>query len=157
MKGLFGVFTTNLTRGEEERFSEKSFAILSKEYMILSLRMGYHFSTIEAMVTPEENKNYIRMEFKDGGATLERRIRRINLLTDILSKAGFENFSKADFLDARLSCQDADSTTESLHLLGRLTVMTKQLDMALSNDSIAKWYTNDFMKKLGIPIEGGDK
>ena len=74
-----------------------------------------------------------------------------------LSKAGFENFSKADFLDARLSYQDADSTTESLHLLGRLTVMTKQLDMALSNDSIAKWYTNDFMKKLGIPIEGGDK
>jgi pyruvate,water dikinase len=157
MKGLFGVFTTNLTRGEEERFSEKSFAILSKEYMILSLRMGYHFSTIEAMVTPEENKNYIRMEFKDGGATIERRIRRIKLLTDILSLAGFENFSKGDFLDARMSYQDAESTVRALYLLGRLTVMTKQLDMALSNDAIARWYTNDILKKLGMPARGEEK
>ena len=28
--------------------------------------------------------------------------------------------------------------------------MTKQLDMALSNDSIAEWYTQDFMRKLGL-------
>jgi pyruvate,water dikinase len=154
MKGIFGVFATTMTRTEDDRFSEKSFAILSEEYMILSLRMGYHFSTIEAMVTEQENKNYIRMEFKDGGATIERRIRRIKLLTDILSKAGFENYSKGDFLDSRLSYQDAESTKDALFLLGRLTVLTKQLDMALSNDAIAKWYTNDFLKKLGMPVDG---
>ncbi|UCC79525.1 MAG: hypothetical protein JSW64_14865 [Candidatus Zixiibacteriota bacterium] len=154
MKGIFGVFATTMTRTEDDRFSEKSFAILSKEYMILSLRMGYHFSTIEAMVTEQENKNYIRMEFKDGGATIERRIRRIRLLTDILTKAGFENFSKGDFLDSRLSYQDEESTKDALFLLGRLTVMTKQLDMALSNDAIARWYTNDFLKKLGMPVDG---
>ena len=155
MKGFFGVLATTMTRSEDERFSEKSFAILSNEYMILSLRMGYHFSTIEAMVTNEENKNYIRMEFKDGGANIERRIRRIRLLTDILTKAGFENYSKGDFLDSRLSYQDAQSTRDALYLLGRLTVLTKQLDMALSNDAITKWYTNDFLKKLGMPT-GGD-
>ncbi|UCE66478.1 MAG: hypothetical protein JSU85_00255 [Candidatus Zixiibacteriota bacterium] len=154
MKGIFGVFATTMTRTEDDRFSEKSFAILSDEYMILSLRMGYHFSTIEAMVTEQENKNYIRMEFKDGGATIERRIRRIRLLTDILAKAGFENYSKGDFLDSRLSYQDAESTKEALFLLGRLTVLTKQLDMALSNDAIAKWYTNDFLKKLDMPVDG---
>jgi pyruvate,water dikinase len=155
MKGLFGVFATTMTRSEDERFSEKSFAILSKEYMILSLRMGYHFSTIEAMVTDEENKNYIRMEFKDGGATVERRVRRVKLLTDILTRVGFENYSKGDFLDSRMSYQDAPSIKEALYLLGRLTVITKQLDMALSNDAIAKWYTGDFLKKLGM-AEGGD-
>jgi len=153
MKGFFGVFATTMTRAEDERFSEKSFAILSNEYMILSLRMGYHFSTIEAMVTEEENKNYIRMEFKDGGATIERRIRRIRLLTEVLKKVGFENYSKGDFLDSRMSYQDARSTTEALTLLGRLTVLTKQLDMALSNDAIAKWYTGDFIKKLGLPAD----
>jgi pyruvate,water dikinase len=155
MKGLFGVFATTMTRSEDERFSEKSFAILSKEYMILSLRMGYHFSTIEAMVTDEENKNYIRMEFKDGGATVERRVRRVKLLTDILTRVGFENYSKGDFLDSRMSYQDAPSIKEALYLLGRLTVITKQLDMALSNDAIAKWYTNDFLKKLGLTTDGG--
>jgi hypothetical protein len=35
-------------------------------------------------------------------------------------------------------------------MLGRITMMTKQLDMALSNDAIAKWYTQDFAKKLGM-------
>ena len=35
-------------------------------------------------------------------------------------------------------------------MLGRVTMMTKQLDMALSNDSITRWYTKDFKKKLGI-------
>lgn len=154
MKGFFSVLATTMTRSEDERFSEKSFAILSNEYMILSLRMGYHFSTIEAMVTNEENKNYIRMEFKDGGANIERRIRRIKLLTDILTKAGFENYSKGDFLDSRLSYQDARSTRDALYLLGRLTVLTKQLDMALSNDAITKWYTDDFLKKLGMPTDG---
>lgn len=154
MKGFFGVLATTMTRSEDERFSEKSFAILSNEYMILSLRMGYHFSTIEAMVTNEENKNYIRMEFKDGGANIERRIRRIKLLTYILTKAGFESYSKGDFLDSRLSYQDAQSTRDALYLLGRLTVLTKQLDMALSNDVITKWYTNDFIKKLGMTTDG---
>jgi pyruvate,water dikinase len=154
MKGIFGVLATTMTRTEDDSFSEKSFAILSDEYMILSLRMGYHFSTIETMVTEQENKNYIRMEFKDGGATIERRIRRINLLTEILSKIGFENYSKGDFLDSRLSYQDAESTKTALFLLGRLTVMTKQLDMALSNDAIAGWYTNDFLKKLDLPVDG---
>jgi hypothetical protein len=28
--------------------------------------------------------------------------------------------------------------------------MTKQLDIALSNDAVAQWYANDFMKKLGL-------
>ena len=39
---------------------------------------------------------------------------------------------------------------EKLELLGRITLMTKQLDMALSNDAIADWYLNDFMKRLGL-------
>jgi len=75
-------------------------------------------------------------------------------MTDILTRAGFENFSKGDFLDSRMSYQDAQSIKDALYLLGRLTVITKQLDMALSNDAIAKWYTNDFLKKLGMVDEG---
>jgi len=150
MKGFLGVLATSMTRSEEGRFAENSFAILSKEYMVLSLRMGYHFSTIETMVSDEINKNYIRLEFKDGGATIERRIRRIKLLVNVLSKMGFESYSKGDFLDAKLSYTDADKIEKALTLLGKLTVMTKQLDMALSNDKIAQWYTNDFIKRLGL-------
>jgi pyruvate,water dikinase len=153
IKGLAGVLATSMTRGGEEEFAENSFAILSETYMVLSLRMGYHFTTIEAMATDEVSNNYIRMQFKEGGAAVDRRIRRINLLVEILSKFGFENFSKGDFLDARLSYRDAESIRTGLYNLGRLTMLTKQLDMALSNDSIAAWYTRDILKKLGLEGE----
>lgn len=149
-KGFVTVMTSGMTAQGQPEFSENSFAVLSKEYMILSLRMGFHFTTIEAMCTQEPSKNYIRMKYKDGGASIDRRVRRIKLIVDVLSKMGFENSSKGDFLDAMISYIGADTVCEKLRLLGRINMMTKQLDMALSNDAIAEWYTRDYIKKLGL-------
>ena len=39
---------------------------------------------------------------------------------------------------------------EILVRLGRLTMMTKQLDMALSTDEIAEWYIEEFARRLEI-------
>ncbi|HUT55381.1 MAG TPA: PEP/pyruvate-binding domain-containing protein [bacterium] len=153
--GFMAVMATNVAAGGKPDFSEQSFAVLSKEYMILSLRMGYHFMTIEAMCTDEPSKNYIRMQFKEGGSSVDRRIRRIRLITDVLKGAGFENVSKGDFLDTRLSYERPQVILDRLFLLGRMTILTKQLDMALSNDSIAQWYTDDIRKKLGLKDPGG--
>jgi pyruvate,water dikinase len=153
-KGFVNVLATTMSRGEQAEYSENSYAILGEDYMILSLRMGYHFSTIEAMSASDLNKNYIRMQFKEGGASLDRRIRRIKLLITLLSAIGFEQRSRGDFLDAILSYQDRQSIAEKLHLLGRMTILTKQLDMALSSDSVAQWYTDDIMKKLGLKPAG---
>jgi pyruvate,water dikinase len=67
--------------------------------MILSLKMGYHFVSYEALASDDINKNYIKMQFKAGGASLERRSRRIKLITEIIEHFGFENYSSGDFLD----------------------------------------------------------
>jgi pyruvate,water dikinase len=131
-------------------FSEDSFAIISREYMIVGLHMGYHFMTIEALCTGEPGKNYIRMQYKEGKASLDRRIRRIKIILNILKRMGFENSSREDFLLSAIDYQDCASIMEKLELLGRITLMTKQLDMALSNDAIAEWYLNDFLKRLGL-------
>lgn len=155
-KGFMTVLSTSLTAGDQSRFLQESYAILSRQYMIVSLHMGYHFTTVEAMCTDEVSKNYIRMQYKEGGASLDRRTRRVKLIMDILSRAGFEHSSQADFLDTRLTYRGRQAIAEALQLLGRLSMMTKQLDMALSNDAIADWYTHDFMKKLGLePSEEG--
>ncbi len=143
---------TTLEEQDRRHFSESSFAILSKEYMILSLRMGYHFTTVEAMCTQETSKNYIQMQYKEGGASLERRIRRIKLLKEILGQIGFIQHRKGDFLSSIISYQDYHVMLEKLYLLGRLIMMTKQLDMALSSDAVAAWYTKDFVKKLGLEL-----
>ncbi len=155
LRGFASVLATTMTRPESAEFADTSFAILGKEYMIVSLHLGYHFTTVEAMCSPEVSKNYIRLQYKEGGASLDRRTRRVKLMTDILSEMGFEHASKGDFLDATLSYQGPDAIAEKLRLLGRITMMTKQLDMALSSDAITQWYTEDFMKKLGL-LNGGE-
>jgi pyruvate,water dikinase len=150
LKGFLAVVGTDLKGERQPEFSENSYAFLSKEYMLLNLRMGYHFSTIEALVTPEPEKNYVRMQFKLGGAPLERRIRRIWLICELLRRVGFENSSQGDFLDTMVAYQKQPEILERLRMLGRITVLTKQLDLTLSSDERARWYLTEFTKKLGL-------
>ena len=135
-------------------FSECSYAFLGKEYMILGLRMGYHLSTIEAMSTSEPSKNFIRLQHTDGGAAFDRKVRRVRLIERILSRLGFACARQGDFLDARMSYLGRDAAQRNLRVLGRLTMLTKQLDMALSNDDIADWYARDLMRQLGLDEKG---
>ncbi len=150
LRGFVAVIGADLQGGHKPEFSEFSYAFLSREYMLLNLRMGYHFSTIESIVTPEPAKNYVRMQFKLGGAPLERRIRRIWLIGEILRKMGFENSSEGDFLDSMSSYQSEEETFRQLRLLGRITILTKQLDMTLSSDAKTRWYLKHFLEKLNL-------
>ena len=149
-KGFVSVLATSAAGGGNNRsgFSENSFAIVTEEYMIFSIRMGYHFSTIESMCTDTPEKNYIRMKFQSGGASIDRRRRRVRLIINILKDMGFENESKGDFLDARVAYNDKDDVLSKLRRLGALSIHTKQLDMALSSDEVAAWYEEEIKKKL---------
>jgi len=155
LSGFLSVVTTQMGAASREEFAEASFALLSCEYMLLSLHLGYHFTTFESLCTPEPSKNYIRMQFRGGGASADRRARRIGLMMELLSRAGFEHTSRGDFLDTSFAYADEAAITDRLRLLGRFTMLMKQLDMALSNDSIAQWYVEDFARKLrlGSPPE----
>ncbi len=138
--------------GEDEQrvFEESSYVVLAEDYVVLSLRLGYHFTAIEAMCTNEVSKNFIRMQHKGGGASLERRTNRVKLLETILGRMGFRSSGKLDFLDALLTYDDKDQILQKLYTIGRLTMRTKQLDMALSNDSMTEWWTGELMRILGI-------
>lgn len=135
------------------KFSQRSFAVLSAEYMMLSLRLGYHLSTVESLCSEDPARNYVRMQLKQGGASRERRVRRVRLMADILEAMGFDNFGHGDFLDAEIQHLGAEPVRERLRSIGRLTVLTKQLDMALSGDALTRWYTEDIAKKLGLDPE----
>jgi len=157
LSGFVSVVTTQMGTASREDFSEASFALLSEHYMLLSLHLGYHFTTFESLCTPEPGKNYIRMQFKGGGASSDRRIRRIGLVMELLSRMGFEHASQGDFLDTSVTYADEARIAENLRQLGRLTMLTKQLDMALSNDTLTRWYTDDFARKLGLDAPEGER
>lgn len=153
LKGFMSVVSSHMRRSSRTGYSEDSYAILGAGYMNLSLRMGYHFSTFEAVCAEQPGKNYIRVQYKHGGASIERRVRRVHLITEVLAAAGFESFSKGDFLDSRISYLEAETVLARLRLLGRLSIMTKQLDMALSSSAITDWYIRDFKRRLGLEEE----
>ncbi|MBI5606467.1 MAG: hypothetical protein HY879_24300 [Deltaproteobacteria bacterium] len=149
MKGFASVVVRTAAEpgGENRIYSEKSFALLSKDYMNFSIRLGYHLSTIEVLGGPGENENYIKFIFKGGGATIDRRDRRARLVATILEKIGFQVGQKLDLVDARLLHHPKEVMEKVLFSLGKLTVYTKQLDMVMFNDAIVDWSIEEFFKE----------
>jgi pyruvate, water dikinase len=152
MKGLLSVVATDMTNQKLNKLAEKSYAVAADDFMILSLRMGYHYSTIEAFAGIEPSKNYIKLKYMEGGAMIERRVRRIRIITDILRSYGFIVVTKSDFLDASISYESIDITLEKLFMLGRMTMLTKQLDMALTDDEDTESYKEEIIEKLSLNI-----
>lgn len=148
-KGFLGMMAHTATIPEQElrKTGEESFSFISSEYMNFSLRLGYHFSTVEAYAGENINDNYIRFFFKGGGAVTDRRLRRVRLITEILKKLDFRIKVHEDVIDANITKYKKHSIEEKLEILGKLTVYTKQLDMVMYNDAITDWYIEEFIKE----------
>ncbi|MDL1969260.1 MAG: phosphoenolpyruvate synthase, partial [Deltaproteobacteria bacterium] len=148
VKGLLSVIASGTMQPNPEKtFSEPSFAVVSREYMNFSIRLGYHLQTLEAYAGDRINDNYIRFLFKGGGASHDRRARRTRLIKEILEKIDFHVDRTGDVLDGRVTKYDRTSIEKKLGVMAKLTAFTKQLDMTLFNDSVVDWYVRDFIKQ----------
>jgi pyruvate,water dikinase len=149
VKGSLGTMAHTSSIPEEQvgEIDTKSFSIVSRNYMNFSIRLGYHFSMIEAYASDNLNDNYIKFFFKGGGASHDRKIRRVRLITDILKNMGFRMDVKEDLIDAILTKYKKSTIEEMLVIFGKLTAYTKQLDMVMFNDAITDMYIEDFLKE----------
>jgi pyruvate,water dikinase len=148
-KGFLGTIANTASIPEEQLYEigKKSFSIVSRNYMNFSIRLGYHFSMIEAYASDNLNDNYIKFFFKGGGASHDRRLRRVRLITEILKNMGFRMNVKEDLINAILTKYKKTTIEEMLVALGKLTAYTKQLDMVMFNDAITDMYVEDFLKE----------
>ncbi len=149
VKGFLGMIAHTVTTPEAEliRSGEKSFAIISKNYMNFSIRLGYHFSQVEAYAGEKMNDNYIRFFFKGGGASPDRRLRRVRLIKEILRSMDISVSVKEDVINAVLTGYNRAIIEEKLAIMGKLTAYTKQLDMVMYNDAVTDWYIEEFVKQ----------
>ncbi|MDL1964525.1 MAG: phosphoenolpyruvate synthase [Deltaproteobacteria bacterium] len=148
VKGLLSVIaSTAMQPNPEQSLSEPSFAVISKEYMNFSIRLGYHLQTLEAYAGDSINDNYIRFLFRGGGASHDRRARRTRLIKELLEKIDFRVDRTGDVLDGRVTKYDRTTIEKKLGVMAKLTAFTKQLDMTLFNDSVVDWYVKEFIKK----------
>jgi pyruvate, water dikinase len=149
VKGFISVIgVTSTTPRADDQLRKISLALLSENYMNFSLCLGYHASTIEAYVGNNNvDNNYIRFHYQGGAASLERRLRRLQLIGEILVQLGFTVSLRGDMLDAMLGGDSKSRLLKKLEILGRLEVYTKQMDMVMSGDAVVSGHVADFFEK----------
>jgi pyruvate,water dikinase len=130
--------------GAQDRLQEDNFAILAEDYLNFSSRLGYHFTTIDAYLGTLED-SYVTLVFYGGGADLTRRVRRVLFLTKVLQHLDFRVELKGDSLTARLDACEVETIEEKLEVLGRLIMVSKQLDVTMQDDTLIDRYYHEFI------------
>jgi pyruvate,water dikinase len=147
LKGLFSVFANTLydPAKSERPLGARSYAIVSKNYVNFSSRLGYHFTVIDAYCSDERNDNYITFRFKGGAADIERRTRRAAFIARVMVHLGFFVTHKLDLVNARVKKLDRAEIEENLDMVGRLLGCARQLDVTMMSDATVDHYVGEFI------------
>jgi pyruvate,water dikinase len=104
---------------------------------------------VEAYAGENRNDNYIKYFFKGGGAAVDRRLRRVRVISEILRILDFKVTITEDVINASLSKYNDTDIEKKLEVLGKLTVYTRQLDLIMYNDALTDRHIREFIKDHG--------
>jgi pyruvate,water dikinase len=86
----------------------------------------------------------VSLTFYGGGAELPRRLRRVRFLSRVLKDLGFRVEPQEDSITARIDGYEAEALEEKLEVLGRLMMVSKQLDMVMLSEETVDQYYREF-------------
>jgi pyruvate,water dikinase len=138
----------SLAAGGPAKQTERNYFMISRDYCSLSSRLGYHFSTVETLVTGRTAENYAIFRFQGGAADDERRMRRVRLIADILEDYGFSSEIREDNLTARIQSLPEEDMYQSLRILGFLSIHTRQIDMVMSSPAEVSRYDKKLRREM---------
>lgn len=127
-----------------------SYAVISKDYLHMNIRFGYHFSLVDSVCTDIEGANYINFRFKGGGAAFAQRVHRLAFVRTILSCLGFDITTRGDMLDAHLSRLPGPDMARRLHALGLLLAATRLMDVKLESQDQAHEEALAFLHRFSL-------
>ena len=139
------------------RGAGRNLAVISKEYLNLSLRLGYHYTMVDTYLSGNINDNYIFLRFLGGVADMRLRSRRARFVADVLERFDFRIEIHGDLVVGRLKKFPEDKMREKMRLLGALIAYARQLDARMDSDSRRDWYLQDFLEKINHLMEVQDE
>jgi pyruvate,water dikinase len=144
-RGFLSVVMGAATRADLETaggtiFGNQNYFMISRDFCNLTSRLGFHFSTVEALVGEQPFENYLRFAFKGGAADHSRRVLRAKFVGDVLERYDFKVDVNEDALFARLEGEGRDYMLSRLRVLGYVTIHTRQLDMIMLNEGDVQYY-----------------
>jgi pyruvate,water dikinase len=145
----FGDLVTSIvnvpTDALDGQYSGHNIAIITNDYLNLSLRFGYHFNIIDAYCSDRARDNHIYFRFLGGATDITKRSRRARLIAIILEAFGFNVESKGDIAIARSGNMPKAEIIRTLGILGRLIGFTRQLDVQMDSDEQVERYAEAFL------------
>jgi len=127
------------------QYSGHNIAIITKEYVNLSLRFGYHFNIVDAYCSDFPKDNHIYFRFLGGATDITKRSRRAKLIAEILKVHDFNVKVKGDVVTARMGNMPRKEMERTLEILGRLIGFTRQLDVHMESDEAVQKYLDAFL------------
>lgn len=143
--------------------ANRSYFMISKNFCNFSVRLGYHFSLVEAHLSDLLTESYVNFQFKGGAADENRRYLRVYLLKDILEQFDFRVEQKFDALTARIEKKPMPFLTSRLKILGYLLIHTRQIDMVMGEQAMVEEYRekivvdiNSILAREPVPETGSN-
>ncbi|MCU0572774.1 MAG: PEP-utilizing enzyme [Syntrophobacteraceae bacterium] len=124
-----------------------SYALISSDYLNLSVKFGYHYSNLDALCSDDPNANTISLQFSGGAGTGMGKALRIELLSRVLSRLSYDVEVRGDLLQAALKGLDCEAMEVILDQTGRLLGCSRLLDLAIPSHAEVETLTELFFKE----------
>ncbi len=149
LKGFISVFANTMydMNKADRGLGGKSFAIITDNYLNFNSRLGYHFGLVDTYLSEEVNDNYISFQFKGGAASIDRRERRVRLLSRLLEELGFKVRVKGDLVQGRMVKFSLLQSEQTLEMVALLMAFCRQLDLALASEALMDRCLQAFRRK----------
>jgi pyruvate,water dikinase len=121
-------------------YAQRNYFMISRNFMNLQSRFGFHFAAVETLLSERDLENYLSFSFKGGAADMGRRSTRARLLADILEEQGFAVTVVEDNVVARVAGLPEADMEARLMAVGYLLMHTRQLDMAMADAAAVRHY-----------------
>ena len=128
----------------------QNLAMAAKDYANITLRLGYHFSVVDTLVSDRPEHTFIYFRFAGGFADDSRRARRATLIFSALTRLGFRASRSRDLVVGKRKLMEAGEALEVLRLLGALSAYTRQLDVELTSEEEAERFARTFFELFDV-------